>query len=458
MAFSFYKRRQDENPVEKRFKDFSNNLTTPQRQSFTQETTGAKGVGSTASATGGGGGGGGTGGGGAINDTYQPPKPQQPQPQQANTGYQDYVNQYLAGRENTANQRADRVGEMAMENINTQGDLFSSRNKTLGNLGDINKDSFNNYQKSIRQGVDLQGKTADRMIGNTRDERENQKYYNEQARRERQKGLEGTLASLGTLDSSAMGNIGAKINMGADRQSRQADMATNERVAQIEDTYAQVQNQAETLIQQEADNFRRQQETLAGALDENSIQYKQAITGIRNQAEEKINGILDQFDSFAGELGLRAQEAMAQNQPTPEELAVKQNEVDEANNAVRTINEILSSDTNPLTGDIRTGGMPGMNRSDVQTTKAKVENIKSLLQLAAAGKLKGQGAMSDKEREMLAKAATSLDYKMTDEAFRSELGRIQRMFQQIAGTSGEQQDPYATNEQLIQQFSGGGAG
>lgn len=92
--------------------------------------------------------------------------------------------------------------------------------------------------------------------------------------------------------------------------------------------------------------------------------------------------------------------------------------------AIDLVDEILSRDTKPLTGYLKLGGIPGMGRKEVTTTRAKIEQLKGVLQLAQAGKLKGQGQISEKERELLAKAATSLDYNMSDTDFRKELNNI----------------------------------
>jgi len=112
---------------------------------------------------------------------------------------------------------------------------------------------------------------------------------------------------------------------------------------------------------------------------------------------------------------------------------IDKDKYNDALEGVRLVDDILGSNTDPLTGDIRLGGIPLINRSKVNTTKAKIERLQGVLQLAISGKLKGQGQMSDKEREMLANAASSLKYNQTDESFREELSRIKRVFQKTTG-------------------------
>lgn len=243
----------------------------------------------------------------ASNPTnYKPQtaKPYQPTPQQQ---YQappapsatSLTNQYLAQRGQSATDRIAGLQDRAKGQIDLQQQLYDSRNKTLGNIGNIQKESFGNYADQLRQGLGLQQQTAQRQQGEAQQLYDESKYYNEQARKERMKGLEGTLASLGTLQSSALGNIGAKINMGAERQDRSAQRELSSRVADIQDQYRLAENQTEGLIQQEADRYRQQVELLAGQMDTNSLEFRQAVSEIANKAEDNINSILDSFDNFA---------------------------------------------------------------------------------------------------------------------------------------------------------------
>lgn len=401
-----------------------------------------------------------------------------PQPQNANS----FVNSYLTNRGNIAQQRVQDTERRALEQQNLQKQLMQSRQGTLENIGNLQRQGFEDYANQLRSGLDLQRNTADRQIASSQAERDEQRYFNEQARRERMKGLEGTLASLGTLESSALGNIGAKINMGAERQDRQADRIFNDRVADIQDQYRAAEQQTNALIEQQANVYLQQVEALRGSMDENSIAYQQAVSQIAERANSNINAILDNFDNFAYQATLAAQQArleaqgglsdtflttgqpqnradyqwMMENPDYLDKLRGQQQQENEAADAVRTIDEILQGNLAPITGDLRLGGIPGFGRAEAQTTKAKIENIKNNLSLAAAGKLKGSGQISDAEREMLARAATALDYGMTEEAFRRELNRLRGIFAKMAGAAAQEQqsDPMAINQSLVRQFGG----
>lgn len=105
----------------------------------------------------------------------------------------------------------------------------------------------------------------------------------------------------------------------------------------------------------------------------------------------------------------------------------KKPESKSSNEAIQLVDEILKRDTKPLTGYLKMGGVPLINQKEATATKAKIEQLKGKLQLAAAAEMKGQGQMSDKERELLAKAATALDYNMSDDDFKEELKKIKRL-------------------------------
>ena len=252
-----------------------------------------------------------------ANDlSKNPPKPQptpSPRPQQQQApSLQQFMGQQLQQRGQMAGDRIADTERRANEQAGLQGQLFDVRNRTLGDIGNIQSEAFGQYGDQLRKGLDIQRGTSQRQIGDTQAMYDDNKYYNEQARRERQKGLEGTLAGLGTLESSAMMNIGAKIDQGAERMDRQDQRAMSSRIADIEDEYRQVENQTEGLIQQEAARYRQQVAALAGQMDQNSIEFQQAVSQIADVANQRINSILDNFDNFSYQAGMQMMQAQAQ--------------------------------------------------------------------------------------------------------------------------------------------------
>lgn len=100
-------------------------------------------------------------------------------------------------------------------------------------------------------------------------------------------------------------------------------------------------------------------------------------------------------------------------------------------------NEVLGRNTSPLTGGLQLGntkdGWFGFNpgkkinqflRPELTTTKAKVDQLKAKLQLANIKYIKGQGTVTDAERQILREAMTALTYDMSDTDFKKELTKV----------------------------------
>jgi len=77
-------------------------------------------------------------------------------------------------------------------------------------------------------------------------------------------------------------------------------------------------------------------------------------------------------------------------------------------------------------GRMLTGDPAGVNRFENTQNE-----LVGKLQLAQAGKLKGQGAVSDAERAMLARAVTSLSRNTSEADYKAELGRIRQQMERM---------------------------
>jgi hypothetical protein len=117
-----------------------------------------------------------------------------------------------------------------------------------------------------------------------------------------------------------------------------------------------------------------------------------------------------------------------------EAAAAKEKEQNEVQDSLALIDQIrndpaLASSTGPVEGrgaGFLTAGPEGYTR-----VKALHDNLVNKLQLAQAGKLKGQGAVSNMEREMLSKAATALQLKLGDADYLNELGKVEAQFKRM---------------------------
>lgn len=106
---------------------------------------------------------------------------------------------------------------------------------------------------------------------------------------------------------------------------------------------------------------------------------------------------------------------------TQEELKSQGTQSEAKNQIITNIKDLLSGDTNPITGLIRYGFIPG---TEAKSKQVIFDNLKSLLSLDNIKYLKGQGAVSDAERKLLEKASSRLDPTMSDKDFRKELENL----------------------------------
>jgi hypothetical protein len=178
-----------------------------------------------------------------------------------------------------------------------------------------------------------------------------------------------------------------------------------------------------------------------------TVDHTRASTDSLNRAPEEAEksrvftgGENDKNRSFQGTQGaLNRGNAMAIaniRHPDSGDAAVsaqatkEQNEVQDSLDLVKQIREdrARASSTGPIQG--RGFGaladLEGFTR-----VKALHDNLVNKMQLAQAGKLKGQGQISNMEREMLKNAATALDMKLGDPDYLSELGKVEAQFQRM---------------------------
>lgn len=104
----------------------------------------------------------------------------------------------------------------------------------------------------------------------------------------------------------------------------------------------------------------------------------------------------------------------------------------EANDALDLIDQIgsdpaLSTAVGPVDAYIgKARDLSGVNRFE-----ALHNQLVGKLQLAIAGKLRGQGQISDKERAMLKQAATALNRNLSEEDYKIQLEKIRGQFQRL---------------------------
>jgi hypothetical protein len=112
--------------------------------------------------------------------------------------------------------------------------------------------------------------------------------------------------------------------------------------------------------------------------------------------------------------------------------AAAANQANEVNDAIALIDSItsdpaLSKAVGPIDAYVgKARALPGVTRF-----QARQDELLGKLQLAQAGKLKGQGAMSNFEREILAKASTALRRNLSEADYKAELQKIRAQFERM---------------------------
>ena len=183
-----------------------------------------------------------------------------------------------------------------------------------------------------------------------------------------------------------------------------------------------------------------------------------------------VDGWVDKINREGGDInklipgvanqGLRNQIMLGLNQTKFENAKTKGNL-----DSINTINTLLGNkELDNISGFLgqAVGGMWG----DAKTAKTQFNQIAGLIQLAKAGSIQGQGAISEFERKILRESAAAIDRGQSDEDFRKALVKIRGAYMTSSGleapvkiidpTTG-QSEVQNLNTQEIDDFIGDGA-
>lgn len=137
-----------------------------------------------------------------------------------------------------------------------------------------------------------------------------------------------------------------------------------------------------------------------------------------------------------GEIGAQGANALAvANVRHPDPIGPTAQQQNEVQDTLALIDQIdkdpaLNKSVGPV--DQYIGGVISGDPAGVNRFRNLHNELTGKLQLAQAGKLKGQGQISDKEREMLKGAATALNPNTSEADYRKELQKIRTQFERMA--------------------------
>lgn len=170
----------------------------------------------------------------------------------------------------------------------------------------------------------------------------------------------------------------------------------------------------------------------------------------RQIARETNSLKLDELRQKQADVQKKAEIARADRQATA------QGAVDTFSTALDSLGEIEKSPGLPKAVGVRSA-FPTVPGSDAANFEARLDTFKAQTFLPMVASLKGMGALSDAEGKKLSDAVGALSPKMSEDAFRSSIGKIRTQLESKLGTVKKQfdyQDPEAPAAQQPQQQNG----
>lgn len=170
----------------------------------------------------------------------------------------------------------------------------------------------------------------------------------------------------------------------------------------------------------------------------------------RQIARETNQIKLDELKQKQADVRQKAEIAKADRQ------AAAQGAVDTFSTALDSLGEIEKSPGLSKAVGVRSA-FPTVPGSDAANFEARLDTFKAQTFLPMVASLKGMGALSDAEGKKLSDAVGALSPKMSEDAFRSSIGRIRTQLESKLGTVKKQfdyQEPVAPAAQQPQQQNG----
>ncbi|WP_057101603.1 phage DNA ejection protein [Citrobacter freundii] len=170
----------------------------------------------------------------------------------------------------------------------------------------------------------------------------------------------------------------------------------------------------------------------------------------RQIARETNQIKLDELKQKQADVRQKAEIAKADRQ------AAAQGAVDTFSTALDSLGEIEKSQGLSKAVGVRSA-FPTVPGSDAANFEARLDTFKAQTFLPMVASLKGMGALSDAEGKKLSDAVGALSPKMSEDAFRSSIGKIRTQLESKLGTVKKQfdyQEPVAPAAQQPQQQNG----
>lgn len=346
---------------------------------------------------------------------------------------------------------ADRA--QAARDAQTSGDAITKAqygllNKTLDQSGQAYKDSFDQYKQGSEAGIADLTASGERQKSGVRDYTGEAQRLAAQTRRETQGQTQRTFSNLGTIDSTGEGSFQQATNNQDSEFNRFTQTNLKEqanKLAEIDSTVGQATRAATLAIQKE-------QSTLNGLLAQietskasNNLEQTRTLVTSYNDTQQRIYDIQDAIDQVTYQSGLEKEKlTLASKALTKEREGLSQGFIttgvpENMNDFFYRTNEKHAGAYEKITAsaggasqssatkaleiaknirDIANGGKEGITGNmtyaisgDSRKAEGLLKQLMGELQLEDSKRLKGQGTITNAERQMLADAIGALNLK-----------------------------------------------
>ena len=393
-------------------------------------------------------------------------KPMTPAPRVAAPVQQDAAPQadpqsdwmkYVMGTGERQKSLAEQQRDATMDYLKQQGQLTNEQ--LMGQIPAA-QEGFNQFKGNTEATI------ADLIAGGEMQKSQTSDYYGDAQRqsaqtlRETHGQQQRTFANLGTLDSRGEGSFSqANTNVMSDfnRTTQQNLKAKADKLTEIDMNVRTAERSARQAIVQEEQKLKQLESDIRYAVANNDLETASGLKQAYLQSQQLIYDIEDSMAETKYAFALEQQslqnemakiqsfspEFMQTGQPTNQaeyEFFVKNKDAmsglygsngmsDSNKKAANIIDQLLNTATQGITGKMRFGFT-----DESRAAEGLLKQISSELQIEEAKRLKGQGAMSDAERAILANsiAAFNLDSNgrpnVSDERFKQILSELKSGF------------------------------
>jgi len=340
------------------------------------------------------------------------------------------LDNYLANLSKLSNTQIGNEKQNYQDTVNFETGQANDQNKALLDSLNSMKTSMDNYTTSTNKNRDTSKATAESQYGL-------QQLQTAKTRQESEARNRNRFAALNTADSAGAGSYDEAQSNVESQFNKDTQTILQAKQAKLDE----IDSAADTSIQTQIDKYNDYVRQVNSNVNTNNATKAKNIAAAKYALNTSINNIQANVENLKYQQLSTGDGQLSENflktgvpttaaeykflQANKDAFATKSSSSSAGiNEATTLIDEISNSNLKPVTGvSGKIGLAAAIPGTDAYTLNNKITQLKSKLQLASAGLLKGQGQVSDAERRMLAEAVTALNTGMSEKDFKAELAK-----------------------------------